>query len=85
MPNSDHANFARRGIPALRLVAGFDEPDSRLRYLLTPGDTLDKIAPSELKLAALLTAEIVLKALTADGPVAAHKTADEVRAAEHVP
>ena len=48
MPNSDHANFARRGIPALRLVAGFDEPDSRLRYLLTPGDTLDKIAPKEL-------------------------------------
>lgn len=67
MANSDHYNFARHGIPALRLVAGFDEPESQLRYLLTPGDTLDKISPAELKLAALLTAEIVLRACTADG------------------
>jgi aminopeptidase YwaD len=77
MANSDHYNFARHGIPALRLVAGFDEPESRLRYLLTPGDTLDKISPSELKLAALLTAEIVLRACTADGPLASHKRGEE--------
>lgn len=80
MANSDHYNFARRGIPALRLVAGFDEPDSRLRYLLTPADTLDKIAPSEPKMAALLTSEIVLRACTADGPVAPHKRGEELRA-----
>ena len=77
MANSDHYNFARRGIPALRLVAGFDEPESRLRYLLTPGDTLDKISPAELKLAALLTAEIVLRVCTADGPIAPHKRGKE--------
>ena len=31
MMNSDHANFAAHGIPALRLLAGFDEPGSQLR------------------------------------------------------
>lgn len=80
MANSDHYNFARRGIPALRLVAGFDEPDSRLRYVLTPADTLDQIAPSELKLAALLTAELVLRACTVDGPVARRKRGEELDA-----
>lgn len=39
MPNSDHANFAAAGIPAARLLAGFDEPQSALRLLLTPADT----------------------------------------------
>jgi Iap family predicted aminopeptidase len=41
--NSDHANFAQRGIPALRLVAGFDEPGSRARFVLTSHDTRDKV------------------------------------------
>ncbi|MFQ5849789.1 MAG: M28 family peptidase [Candidatus Binatia bacterium] len=68
--NSDHYNFVRRGIPAFRLVAGFDEPDSRLRYLLTPADTIDKVSPTELKTAALLTAEIVLRACMAEGQIA---------------
>ena len=31
MTNSDHANFAQAGIPALRLVAGFDDPAAHLR------------------------------------------------------
>ena len=43
MANSDHANFAARGIPALRLVAGFDEPSSNLRNVLTAADTRDKV------------------------------------------
>ena len=30
MTNSDHANFAQGGIPALRLVAGFDDPAAEL-------------------------------------------------------
>jgi Iap family predicted aminopeptidase len=66
MANSDHASFAAHGIPAFRLVAGFDEPASNLRYVLTPADTIDKAAPSELKLAALLTASIVLDACGGD-------------------
>ena len=61
MANSDHYNFARHGIPATRLVAGFDEPDSNLKYVLTPGDTRDKVSPDDLARATALTA-----ALTAD-------------------
>ena len=43
MTNSDHANFAQAGIPALRLVAGFDDPAAHLRVVLTPADTRDKV------------------------------------------
>ena len=41
MLNSDHANFAALGIPALRLVSGFNEPESRTRLLLTRHDRSD--------------------------------------------
>jgi hypothetical protein len=73
MANSDHYNFARHGIPAFRIVAGFDEPASQLRYLLTPADTLDKVAPGELKTAAMLCAELTLRACTWPGPIAARR------------
>lgn len=76
MANSDHYNFLRRGIPAFRLVAGFDEPDSRLRFLLTPADTVDKVAPTELKVAALLAAEIALSACMAEGPIASRRNVE---------
>lgn len=65
MPNSDHYNFARHGIPALRLVAGFDAPQSNVRHILTPADTRDKVAPAELKNAARLTAALAWRALNA--------------------
>ncbi|MBM3596843.1 MAG: M28 family peptidase [Alphaproteobacteria bacterium] len=67
MSNSDHANFAAVGVPAFRLVAGFDDPASRLRHVLTPADTLDKAAPGELKLAALLTTAVVARLLAGEG------------------
>jgi aminopeptidase YwaD len=73
MPNSDHYNFARHGIPAFRLVAGFDEPASQLRYLLTPADTLDKVSPGELKMAAMLCAEMTLRACTWPGAIAGRR------------
>ena len=66
MTNSDHANFAAHGIPALRLVAGFDEPNSRLRHLLTRADTRLLATPGELKAATLTAATILWAALTAD-------------------
>ncbi len=66
MRNSDHATFAAKGIPALRLVAGFDEPQSNLRHVLTAADTRDKAAPAELHAAALAAAAIAWAALTAD-------------------
>lgn len=64
MGNSDHANFVRHGIPALRLCAGFDAPQSHLRFLLTAADTADKVRPDELKLAATVAAALVLAACT---------------------
>jgi len=59
MANSDHYNFARAGVPAARLMAGFDAPDSNLRYLLTPADTRDKVLPGDLVAAARLSARLV--------------------------
>ena len=66
MTNSDHANFAAGGIPAIRLVAGFDDPNAHLRVVLTPADTRDKVAQSELRQATLLTAALVAAACTVD-------------------
>lgn len=65
MANSDHANFAAHGIPALRLVAGFDEPGSNLRHVLTAADTRDKVTETELRMAALATTALVWEALVA--------------------
>ncbi len=65
MQNSDHANFAAHGIPAMRLIAGFDEPHSALRLLLSPADTRLLVAPSELKGAALTAGAILWRALIA--------------------
>ncbi len=70
MENSDHANFARAGIPAVRLVAGFDDQTANSRYVLTPADTRDKVAPDELTRAAMLAAAIVAAACEADDTAA---------------
>jgi aminopeptidase YwaD len=70
MQNSDHANFALAGIPALRLVAGFDDPNANLRYVLTPEDTRDKVAFADLAKATALTVAIVAAACKI-GPEAA--------------
>jgi hypothetical protein len=56
MVNSDHANFALAGIPAVRLVAGFDDPQAHLRLVLTAADTRDKVSAAELASAAQLAA-----------------------------
>lgn len=66
MTNSDHANFALAGIPAIRLVAGFDDPQAHLRHVLTAADTRDKVAGAELVSAAQLTACILAAACEAD-------------------
>lgn len=65
LSNSDHANFAKAGIPAFRLVAGYDDPNSNLRFVLTPNDTRDKVALSELSAAARLSAAITAAACQA--------------------
>lgn len=63
MPNSDHANFARHGIPALRLVAGFDKPDSRVNNILSAGDVPAVIEESELRRAVAVTCALADVAL----------------------
>jgi aminopeptidase YwaD len=64
MANSDHANFAAHGIPAVRLIAGFNAPDSNLRLLLTAADTRDKVRPDELDQALKLATMLTWRALT---------------------
>ena len=64
MRNSDHFNFARHGIPALRLIAGFDDSGAGARYLLTEADTADRVSAEELRRGAVVAAELVWAALT---------------------
>jgi len=66
MANSDHYNFARHGIPALRLVAGFERPQSNVRHILTRGDTRDKVSSDELVHAAEVAGKLVRRALRGD-------------------
>ena len=66
MANSDHYNFARHGIPAFRLVAGFDRAESNVRHILTRGDTRDKIDRADLDNAARVARALVVAALSAD-------------------
>ena len=63
MTNSDHANFAAHGIPALRLLAGFDEPGSNLRHLLTRADTALLTNARELKAGTLTAGAVLWRAL----------------------
>lgn len=65
MANSDHYNFARHGVPALRLVAGFGESGSNVRHILTAGDTRDKVTAAELRGAGRLAAALAWRALSA--------------------
>jgi aminopeptidase YwaD len=75
MTNSDHANFAAHGIPALRLIAGFNVPDSNLRYLLTAADTRNKVRAAELDGARALATALTWQALTAPGATLARLAA----------
>jgi aminopeptidase YwaD len=64
--NSDHANFALAGIPAFRMVAGYDDPAALARLVLTAADTRDKVSRTELASAAQLAACLTAAACQAD-------------------
>src|ERR1700738_1210886 len=66
MTNSDHANFALAGIPAFRVVAGYDDPAPLARVVLTAADTRDKVARAELAAAAQLAACLTAAACQVD-------------------
>lgn len=68
--NSDHFNFAEHGIPAMRLVAGFDDPNAGSRFLLTEADRRDKVSFSALRRSAMLAGGLVWDALLHDGAIA---------------
>lgn len=61
--NSDHYSFAIRGIPAFRIISGFDEPRSNLRYVLTTQDRLDKATRRGLMAAGRLTTHLCTRLL----------------------
>lgn len=65
MANSDHANFAAYGIPALRLVSGFNEPDSRIKLLLTRHDRRGLVSPVDFEAPMRTAWAIMAAALTA--------------------
>lgn len=67
MQSSDHFHFARHGIPALRLVAGFDQVKSSVRNVLTPLDKRALVDARHMANAARLTAILTERALLA-GP-----------------
>ena len=61
----------------MRVIAGFDEPEAGARFLLTEGDTVDKVTPAELKLGALIAAQLAASALGWPGPIAGHRAPDK--------
>jgi hypothetical protein len=67
MQSSDHFHFARHGIPALRLVAGFDRRQSSVQHVLTPLDRRNKARVTQLARAERVTAILAWNALTLFG------------------
>src|SRR5262245_44575006 len=55
----------RTAFPALRLIAGFNAPDSNLRLVLTAADTRDKVRPEELDQALRIATTLTWQALAA--------------------
>ena len=78
--NSDHANFLRRGIPSIRLLAGFNEEDSDCGFHLSPADTTDKVRREDLAAAAGAAARVLLAALDSESPPARTRTGAEAAA-----
>ena len=68
--NSDHANFAKAGIPAFRLMAGFNDPTAATSLVLTPLDVRSRVPLAELNRAMIFTEEAVRAALDATPKVA---------------
>ncbi|MEZ5654203.1 MAG: M28 family peptidase [Burkholderiaceae bacterium] len=69
LKNSDHYEFARVGIPAMRLIAGFGETEGRLRYVLTGRDRRDLVSENELAMARRLTETMIDLTDAGPGPV----------------
>lgn len=62
--NSDHYNFAIAGIPAFRLLAGFERAETNMRHVLTAEDTIDKVGQAELQFAVNFTSQVLGESVT---------------------
>lgn len=69
--SSDHANFAAKGVPALRTIAGFDEPTCRVSQILTGADTRALTSAEEMRVATGKVGAILWHLLTLDAKAAA--------------
>jgi Zn-dependent M28 family amino/carboxypeptidase len=78
--NSDHANFLRRGIPSIRLLAGMNEESSNCGFHLSPADTTDKVLREDLTAAAGATTRVLLAALDSASAPARMRTKAEATA-----
>jgi len=63
LANSDHYNFARAGVPAFRLVAGFDDATSKVQHILAGSDTRDKVKAGELERALEFVSTVIATAV----------------------
>jgi Zn-dependent M28 family amino/carboxypeptidase len=70
--NSDHYNFFLNGIPSLRLIAGYEEPTSTTRLLLTPADTRDKVDTGQLRSSTMVTLGLTHAACVEEGQISPH-------------
>lgn len=64
--NSDHYNFAAAGIPAMRIIAGFDDKSSNLRHVLTSNDKRELVTDAQLEAASRLTTALIALACTSE-------------------
>lgn len=63
MQNSDHFHFARHGIPAMRLVAGFERREGFVRHVLTRLDSPNHATAVQMVRAGRLSTELMFEAL----------------------
>jgi hypothetical protein len=57
----------------MRVIAGFDEPQSGARFLLTEADTGGRVSMDELRHAIMVVGTLVWSALEWPDRIAAHK------------
>ena len=81
--SSDHASFAGVGVPALRLMAGFGEPDCAVARILTAADTRALVDQAALREATGIAGRILrhLLGLPAGRAVALRAGAEDARPA----
>jgi len=78
MANSDHYNFFMAGIPAFRLIAGYEDPGAETRFLLTPADTRARIDMDRYMIAVKLAGRLAYEACASAEPIAEHLDAQSV-------